>query len=93
VLFRSGEHWLELAVADSGRGMDKADIGRLFQAFSQGRNVAEGVYGSGKGTGLGLYICKSIVEQHGGKMEVQSAVGKGTRISFSLKVAPAHDAI
>jgi signal transduction histidine kinase len=83
----SGQRWLEVSVADTGRGMDGRDRSVLFQAFSQGRNTADGVFGGGKGTGLGLYICKSIIEQHGGRIEVQSEPGKGTRIVFSLKLA------
>ncbi|UPT72559.1 MAG: HAMP domain-containing histidine kinase [Elusimicrobiota bacterium] len=75
-----------MTVGDTGRGMDQADRERLFQPFSQGRNISEGVTGH-KGTGLGLYIVKSIVDQHGGKIEVKSVPGQGTRISFSLKVA------
>jgi len=81
-----GTRWIEVTVGDTGRGMDAADCGRLFQPFSQGRNITEGVTGH-KGTGLGLYIVKSIVDQHGGKIEVKSAPGQGTRISFSLRVA------
>ncbi|HAM34450.1 MAG TPA: hypothetical protein DEB40_13740 [Elusimicrobia bacterium] len=82
-----GQRWLEVSVRDNGRGMDARDLQRLFEAFSQGRNVAEGVYGASKGTGLGLYICKSIIEQHGGRLEVQSAPGQGSRFAFYLKVA------
>jgi signal transduction histidine kinase len=81
-----GARWIEVTVADTGRGMDDADRSNLFQPFTQGRNVAEGVAGH-KGTGLGLYIVKSIVDQHGGKIDVKSVPGQGTRISFSLKVA------
>lgn len=81
-----GARWIEVTVGDTGRGMDEADRERLFQPFTQGRNISEGVAGH-KGTGLGLYIVKSIVDQHGGKIEVKSAPGQGTRISFSLKVA------
>ncbi|MBI5246492.1 MAG: HAMP domain-containing histidine kinase [Elusimicrobia bacterium] len=81
-----GARWIEVTVGDTGRGMDAADRERLFQPFSQGRNISEGVTGH-KGTGLGLYIVKSIVDQHGGKLEVRSVPGQGTRISFSLKVA------
>ena len=66
--------------------MDAADLARLFKPFSQGRNVTDGVAGP-KGTGLGLYIVKSIVDQHGGKIDVHSTPGQGTKISFSLKVA------
>jgi signal transduction histidine kinase len=80
------QRWLEVAVGDTGRGMDEADQTRLFKPFSQGQNVTEGVIGS-KGTGLGLYIVKSIVDQHGGKVDVRSIPGQGTKISFSLKVA------
>jgi signal transduction histidine kinase len=81
-----GERWLEVVVGDTGRGMDDADQTRLFRPFSQGRNVSEGVAGP-KGTGLGLYIVKSIVDQHGGKVDVHSIPGQGTKITFSLKVA------
>lgn len=81
-----GARWIEVTVGDTGRGMDAADRDRLFLPFTQGRNISEGVTGH-KGTGLGLYIVKSIVDQHGGKIEVKSVPGQGTRISFSLKVA------
>ncbi len=81
-----GEHWLEVVVGDTGRGMDETDQAALFKPFSQGRNISDGVAGP-KGTGLGLYIVKSIVDQHGGKVDVRSIPGQGTKISFSLKVA------
>lgn len=81
-----GARWVEVTVGDTGCGMDEADRARLFQPFSQGRNVAGGVAGH-KGTGLGLYIVKSIVDQHGGKISVQSVRGQGTKISFSLQIA------
>ena len=90
--YREGRtRWLEVSVTDTGRGMDERDLARLFQPFSQGRNTAQGIHGAAKGTGLGLHICKSIVEQHGGKINVESAPGKGTRFSFSLKAA-VHEA-
>jgi signal transduction histidine kinase len=81
-----GQRWLEAVVGDTGRGMDAADLARLFKPFSQGRNVSDGVAGP-KGTGLGLYIVKSIVDQHGGRMGVRSIPGEGTQVSFSMKVA------
>ncbi|MBI3552999.1 MAG: HAMP domain-containing protein [Elusimicrobia bacterium] len=85
--YREGvARWVEVAVVDTGRGMDESDTARLFSAFSQGRNVGEGVIGA-KGTGLGLYIAKSIIDQHGGKIAVKSSRSEGTRIVFSLKVA------
>ena len=82
----NGERRLEVVVGDTGRGIAKTDLERLFKPFSQGRNVSEGVAGP-KGTGLGLYIVKSIVDQHGGTVEVRSTPGQGTQISFSLKIA------
>ena len=82
-LKEGGERWLEVVVGDTGRGMAPADLARLFKPFSQGRNVSEGVAGP-KGTGLGLYIVKSIVDQHGGKIDVRSSPGEGTKIAFSL---------
>ena len=77
---------LEVVVGDTGRGIDPADLVRLFKPFTQGRNVSDGVAGP-KGTGLGLYIVKSIVDQHGGRLDVRSIPGQGTKIAFSLKVA------
>lgn len=85
-LKEDGQRWVEVVVGDSGRGMSEADLQRLFKPFSQGRNVSDGVAGP-KGTGLGLYIVKSIVDQHGGKVDVQSVLGQGTQVSFTLKVA------
>ena len=85
-LRENSQRWIEIIVGDTGRGMDGADRQRLFQPFSQGRNVTDGVAGP-KGTGLGLYIVKSIIDQHGGRIEVRSVPGQGTQISFSLRVA------
>ncbi len=81
-----GRRWMYVTVGDSGRGMEASDLARLFKPFSQGRNVSEGVAGP-KGTGLGLYIVKAIVEQHGGRVEAASAPGQGTRITFCLQAA------
>lgn len=79
-----GKRWVEVVVADSGRGMDETDRIRIYEPFVQGRNTHEGVAGH-KGTGLGLYIVRSIVEQHGGRIEVRSALGQGTTVRFSLQ--------
>jgi signal transduction histidine kinase len=85
--FREGEsRWVEVSVSDTGRGLAEGDHDRMFKAFSQGRNVTEGVIGS-KGTGLGLYIVKSIIDQHGGKIDVRSSPGKGTQFRFSVRAA------
>ena len=80
------QRFLEVTVADTGRGISDEDLKKLFQPFVQGTGVTHHA-GGAKGTGLGLYIVKSIVEQHGGRIGVRSAPGQGTRVSFSLKVA------
>ena len=85
--FREGGHrWVEVTVSDTGNGMTADDQDKLFQAFSQGSNSSERVVGT-KGTGLGLYITKSIVEQHGGRIGVRSTPGQGTAFTFSLQAA------
>lgn len=75
---------LRVSVEDTGIGIPKADLGKLFTKFYQvpgGRNNVVGP----KGTGLGLYIVKSIVEAHGGKTFVESS-GKGSRFNLELPV-------
>jgi len=64
-------------VKDTGPGIPKENIPRLFEKFFQ-------VDPSVPGSGLGLYICKMIVEIHGGRIWVKSQVGKGTTFTFSL---------
>ncbi|AFY69950.1 multi-sensor signal transduction histidine kinase [Thalassoporum mexicanum PCC 7367] len=66
-------------VEDQGIGISEADLPRLFEAFYRSKNV-----GNIKGTGLGLAIVKKCVELHGGKIEVESEVGVGTKFSIVL---------
>jgi len=68
-------------VVDSGIGIAKADQGKLFQSFSQVDASISRKYG---GTGLGLNICKQLVELMDGNIYVQSEVGKGTIFSFDI---------
>ncbi len=70
-------------VADTGIGISKTDIPYLFQKFHQVGNV---IAKRDQGAGLGLYICKSIIELHGGKIWVESKIGQGSRFSFSLPI-------
>jgi PAS domain S-box-containing protein len=76
-----------LAVADEGIGLDVAAQDRLFEAFGRGENVAH----TG-GMGLGLYICRQIVERHGGRISVRPGVadGSGTLVSVWLPSEPVH---
>lgn len=70
-------------VSDSGIGIDKADKDKLFQSFSQVDASISRKYG---GTGLGLNICKQLVELMGGRVEVESEKNKGSTFSFSIWV-------
>jgi len=78
---------VRVAVRDHGEGIPPQDLPKLFQKFSQIDSSATRRTG---GTGLGLVICKSIVEQHGGRIAVESTYGEGSCFSFTLPVA-AHD--
>ena len=70
-------------VKDSGIGIDSADKDKLFQSFSQVDASISRKYG---GTGLGLNICKQLVELMGGKIEAEGEKNKGTTFSFSIWV-------
>jgi K+-sensing histidine kinase KdpD len=65
-------------VADSGPGIDPLHQPHLFDRFWQGRN------GDRRGAGLGVAIAKGIIDAHGGRIWVESALGAGTTFSFAL---------
>jgi signal transduction histidine kinase len=71
-------------VADPGIGIPLAEQGRLFQRFYR---VDSSLRRSTQGAGLGLYLCKSIVEAHGGRIWLRSEPGRGTTVFFSLPIA------
>jgi signal transduction histidine kinase len=68
-------------VKDNGVGIPTEEVGSLFELYQQ---TSSGKNSDQKGTGLGLVICKMIVETHGGKIWVESEHGKGTTFFFSL---------
>ena len=76
--------WVEIRVQDNGIGFDEAHLPRLFQPFSrlQGRSEYEG-------TGMGLAICRRIVERHGGTITATSTPGKGSTFTVLLPLEPA----
>ena len=77
---REGDR-VRVAVRDTGVGIAPDDVARLFDKYEQARSRATR---GEKGTGLGLYITKQIVELHGSEIKVDSEVGKGSTFSFTL---------
>lgn len=72
--------WVTIVVHDDGIGIDAEHLPHIFDRFyrvENGRTKIEGV-------GLGLYIVRALVEQHGGRIEVDSVVGKGTTFTIRL---------
>jgi signal transduction histidine kinase len=72
-----------VAVHDTGPGIAPADQGKIFEEFKQADNSVTKRKG---GTGLGLSIAKRIVEMHGGRIWVESEIGKGSRFAFTIPV-------
>lgn len=83
------EHMVTIAVADQGEGIAPENLNRLFQKFQQVDSSSSRKKG---GTGLGLAITKALVEQHGGRIFVDSELHKGTRFSFTLPAATPEEA-
>ena len=85
----SSEQYITLSVSDEGEGIAPENLNRLFRKFQQVDSSSSRRKG---GTGLGLAITKALVEQHGGRISVDSEVGKGTRFSITLPLATAQEA-
>ena len=75
---------VSVTVADTGRGVAVEDLRRVFEEFQQTDAGIE----QGEGTGLGLALSKRLVELHGGRIWVDSELGRGSTFSFTL---PARD--
>jgi len=77
---------MRFAVSDTGSGIDPADLDKIFDPFWQARGSAH------LGAGLGLAIVKAIVEQHHGRIWVESKLGVGTTVTFVVPVAGTDEA-
>ena len=80
------DRFVEISVTDTGPGISSEDQLRLFKKFGRLENSYVAVATNG-GTGLGLYISKSLVELMGGKIGLESRIGQGSRFWFTLPVA------
>lgn len=76
-----GNLQLEIAVTDTGPGIAEEALVSIFDAFDQ-----EGVKKSGEGSGLGLPLCKNLVEQMGGQIWIESREGEGTVVRFTIRI-------
>ena len=79
------ENLIEIAVSDTGIGMSQENMDKLFRIdvkYSRRGTADE------EGTGLGLILCKELIEKNGGTLRVESEVGKGTTFMFSLPSPP-----
>jgi two-component system sensor histidine kinase ChiS len=72
---------IKIEVSDTGIGIEAHQLEEIFSAFEQGDGSVAREYG---GTGLGLSVTKQLIELHGGKIKVESKVGKGSTFSFTL---------
>jgi two-component system, chemotaxis family, sensor kinase Cph1 len=77
---RDSREWV-VSVRDNGVGVDPADAGRIFGLFSRGTTQVEGA-------GIGLAMCRRIVEAHGGRIWVEAAEGGGSCFRFTLPRTP-----
>jgi signal transduction histidine kinase len=76
-----------ISVTDTGKGMDAGEIEKLFSInthFSHSGTSGE------RGTGIGLLLCKELVELNGGELSVSSTVGKGSTFYFNLPLVGAY---
>ena len=77
---KSDDGKVRVEVGDTGPGVPEEDHERIFDEFQQASMGA----GKPEGTGLGLALAKKFVENHGGKIWVESEIGKGSRFYFTL---------
>ena len=77
-----------VSIADTGPGISAEDQARVFDKFIQ---VGDTLTDKPHGTGLGLTICREIVEWHGGRIWVESQLGKGSTFLFTIPPSPVRE--
>ncbi|MEX0788186.1 MAG: ATP-binding protein, partial [Anaerolineales bacterium] len=87
---RQGIPEIEVAVSDTGPGIDTQAQAKLFEPFTQVDSSSTRKTG---GTGLGLSICRHLVELHGGRIWVESVAGQGSTFKFTLPLRPPAGAL
>ncbi|WP_303012488.1 two-component regulator propeller domain-containing protein [uncultured Bacteroides sp.] len=87
----NGEKKLYICVKDTGSGIPEEDINRIFNRFYQSRNQMKyPVYGQA-GTGIGLYLCKKIIQIHGGEIKVRNNRHTGCSFRILLPLQPGNE--
>ncbi|MCU7503014.1 MAG: PAS domain S-box protein [Ignavibacteria bacterium] len=81
---RKLDNLIEVSVTDSGIGIEKDIIDNLFKID---KSISKKGTANEQGTGLGLLLCKEMIEKHGGKIRVESKVGQGSTFSFTIASA------
>lgn len=77
--------FVKTSVEDTGIGMNEKELQSLFKKFSRGEKASQA---EPNGSGLGLYIARNIIKNHGGDITVESREGRGTTVSFTLPTDP-----
>ncbi len=73
----SGDNYYEIIIEDNGVGIDEENISKIYEPFFTTRS---------RGTGLGLSVCREIVERHYGKIDIKSKKGSGTTVKITLPI-------
>jgi len=81
VVARRNDNRAEIVVSDTGIGIPQSDIGKIFGKFFRAKNI-----GDVSGSGLGLFIVRNIVSGHGGKIDIQSTEGHGTKVTIFIPI-------
>lgn len=80
---KDGNDYVKVKVKDEGIGIAKKDLNKVFNRFYRVEGEKQDTFA---GFGIGLFLCKEIIERHGGTIEVESEKGKGSVFSFKLKI-------